>query len=216
MLDRHATDLDAGYAAAGFGGVLGFGERPALVIVDFAMAYLEPDSPLYAGVEAELEVNIALADAARAAGAPVVFTRVEYQAGGVDGGWFYRKVRALRCFDAGNPLGDFHPRLKPRDGDIVVTKQYPSAFFGTPLASTLHALRIDCCVVTGLSTSGCVRATALDALCHGFIPIVVRDAAGDRDTRVHEANLFDLAAKYADVVDSAEVIAHLSSLGRRA
>lgn len=216
MPERHVTDLDADYAAAGFGGALGFGERPALVIVDFAMAYLEPGSQLYAGVEAELEINIALAEAARSARAPVVFTRVEYHAGGVDGGWFYRKVRALRCFDAGNPLGDFHPRLKPRDGDIVVTKQYPSAFFGTPLASTLHALKIDCCIVTGLSTSGCVRATALDALCHGFIPIVVRDACGDRDARVHEANLFDLAAKYADVITSAEVIAHFAALGGRA
>lgn len=203
--------LAADYAAAGFGGELGFGARPALIVVDFAMAYLEPSSPLYAGVEAALEVNIVLAQAARAAGAPVVFTRVEYQPGGVDGGWFYKKVRALACFDAGNPLGDFHPRLTPQAQDIVVTKQYPSAFFGTPLASTLRALGVDCCVVTGLSTSGCVRATALDALCHGFIPVVVRDACDDRDARVHEANLFDLAAKYADVVDSEVVLARFAN-----
>ena len=212
MVDRQASDLQADYEAAGFGARLGFGERPALVVVDFVQAYLAPSSPLYAAAEAALAVNIALAGAARAAGAPVVFTRVEYQAGGADGGWFYRKVSSLSCFDAGNPLGDFHPRLSPGAGDIVVTKQYPSAFFGTPLAATLNKLKVDCCVVTGLSTSGCVRATALDALCHGFIPVVVRDACGDRDAAVHEANLFDLAAKYADVVSADEVRAHFAGL----
>jgi maleamate amidohydrolase len=182
------------------------------VIVDMAMAYFEPGSPLYAGVEATLAPNATLAAAARARGAPVVFTRVEYAAGlgGRDGGLFYRKVKALRCFDEGNPLGDFHPSLTPRPGDMVLVKQYPSAFFGTPLASTLHAAGVDTVIVTGLSTSGCVRATALDALCHGFAPVVVEDAVGDRAEAVHRANLFDLQAKYADVVPSAKVLEYLA------
>jgi maleamate amidohydrolase len=207
-MSRAPGDLDADYAAAGFGGALPWGERPALVIVDMAMAYFEAGSPLHAGVESTLGPNIALAAAMRARGHPVIFTRVEYAAGlgGRDGGLFYRKVKALACFDAGNPLGDFHPDLRPQAGDMVLTKQYPSAFFGTPLASTLTALRVDTVIVTGLSTSGCVRATALDALCHGFVPIVVEDAVGDRAEAVHRANLFDLQAKYADVVPSARVL----------
>ncbi len=211
-MSRAPADLNADYAAAGFGGALPWGERPALIIVDMAMAYFAPASPLYAGVEATLAPNVALAAAARARGAPVVFTRVEYAAGlgGRDGGLFYRKVKALACFDAGNPLGDFHPELRPQPGDMVLTKQYPSAFFGTPLASTLHALRVDTAIITGLSTSGCVRATALDALCHGFVPVVVEDAVGDRAEAVHRANLFDLRAKYADVVPSARVLEYLA------
>ena len=210
-MSRVPGDLDADYAAAGFGGALPWGERPAVVIVDMAMAYFDPASPLYAAVEATLAPNVALAAAARAKGAPVVFTRVEYAAGlgGRDGGLFYRKVRALACFDAGNPLGDFHPQLRPQPGDMVLTKHYPSAFFATALASTLTALRVDTAIITGLSTSGCVRATALDALCHGFVPVVVKDAVGDRAEAVHRANLFDLQAKYADVVPSARVLEYL-------
>lgn len=209
MSDARAAD----YAQAGFGGTLGAGERPALLLVDIAIAYLVPDSPLYARGEAVLEANIRLAAAARGAGVPVVFTRVEYAPGGIEGGLFYRKVKALACFDAGNPLGAFHPRLAPEPGDLVITKHYPSAFFGTSLASTLTAMRIDTCLVTGFSTSGCVRATALDALCHGFAPLVVRDACGDRDAAVHEANLFDLQAKYADTIDERDALAYLGGLG---
>jgi maleamate amidohydrolase len=209
--DNPARDAD--YAAAGFGGALGFGARPALLIIDFAMAYLTPGSPLYAGVEAELETTIALRAAADAAGVPVTFTRVEYSPGGPEGGLFYRKLgHVLQCFDAGNPLGDFHPRLVPRAGDSVITKYYPSAFFGTDLAPQLHQRGIDTLVIAGLSTSGCVRASALDALCHGFIPVIVADACGDRDPAVQAANLFDLQAKTADVVTSAEVLRYFAEV----
>jgi maleamate amidohydrolase len=214
MSGRDTGDVHADYAAAGFGQGLGFGESPALIVIDFAMAYLVESSPLFAGVESEMESNIRLVAAARAAGVPIVFTKVVYTAGGRDGGIFYRKIKALSCFDAGNPLGEFHPRLAPTDDDILLIKQYPSAFFGTHLAPTLRALGVDTCVITGLSTSGCVRATTLDALQNGFIPIVVKDACGDRDVSVHEANLFDLQAKYADVIDEAKALAYFSSRKR--
>lgn len=214
MAGRRAEGLEGDYQAAGFGNRLGFGERPALVIVDFCRAYLEPGSPLYAGVEAEQAVNETLLKAARRAAIPVVFTRVEYQPGGIDGGYFFKKVKALECFVKGNPLADFPAGLTPRAGEIVVTKQYASAFFATSLASTLRALKVDSCIITGLSTSGCVRATALDALQSGFVPVVVADACGDRDARVHKANLFDLAAKYADVVSHKEVLGHLRTRAR--
>ena len=212
MTDR---SLDDAYAVAGFDGHLPFGSTPALLIVDVVMAYLDPASPLYAGVEHALAANVALAAAARAAGVPVLFTRVVYGPGGVDGGLFYRKVPALKCFDAGSPLGAFPPTLQPEAGDTIVTKHYASAFFGTSLASTLTALRVDTVLVTGFSTSGCVRATALDALQHGFAPFVVREACGDRDPRPHDANLFDLQRKYAEVIGLDEAIALLGGDARR-
>jgi len=201
-------DLAADYEWAGFGGRLTFGRRPALLLVDIVMAYLDPTAPLFAGTPAVLESANRLAAAARAAGAPVVLTHVVYQARGMDGGLFYEKVPALRCFDAGSPLGAFPAGLQA-DTDLVVTKQYASAFFGTSLASTLHALGVDTVLLGGFSTSGCVRASALDTLQNGFRPFVVREACGDRDPRPHEANLFDLQAKYAEVVSEAEALALL-------
>ncbi len=199
--------LAANYARGGFDGHLAFGRSPALVIVDVCKAYLEPSSPLYAGVEDALASNIRLASAARAAGVPVIFTRVVYAADGRDGGLFFKKVRVLASFIEGNPLGDFADGLRPAPSELVVTKQYASAFFGTSLASTLKAMSVDTVMLTGFSTSGCVRASALDALQHGFIPFVIREACGDRAPGPHEANLFDLQAKYAEVVSEAEAIA---------
>lgn len=207
------ADLDQDYEKAGFGNRLGFGKRPALVLVDFVMAYLDPGSPLYAGVEAELAVAERLLAAARKAEIPVIFTRVEYTPGGADGGYFYKKISSLKNLDRGNPLGDFPPSLQPASDEIIVVKQYASAFFGTSMAATLNSMNCDTAIITGLTTSGCVRATALDALQSGFIPIVVADACGDRDERVQQANLFDLAAKYADVVQSPEVLDYLTGPG---
>jgi maleamate amidohydrolase len=193
---------------------LGFGRRPVVLVVDIIRAYLEPSSPLYAGVEDAVASAARVIDAARDTSVPVIFTRVEFIRGGTDGGMFYRKVPALAVLDAGSPLADFPDAPRPRDGEVVVTKQYASAFFGTSLASTLTALGIDTVVIVGLSTSGCVRASAVDAIQHGFAPVVVRDAVGDRDARPHEANLFDLDAKYADVMREAEVIARLRRRGK--
>ncbi|WP_404480559.1 isochorismatase family protein [Novosphingobium sp. BL-52-GroH] len=206
-------DLDADYSAAGFGGKLAFGKRAALLIVDVVMAYLDPASPLYAGVEDALASNVRLAAAAREAGVPVIFTNVVYEPGGIDGGMFFRKVPALRAFERGSPQGAFAPSLQPLPGEMVLTKQYPSAFFGTSLASTLHAAGFDTLLITGFSTSGCVRATALDALCHGFAPFVVREACGDRDVRPQEQNLFDMGAKMAEVVGEAEAIDLMVGIG---
>jgi maleamate amidohydrolase len=204
------ADLAEDYERAGFRARLGFGERPAVIVVDVCEAYLDPTSPLYAAVEDVVEAVGRVVDAARLAAIPVIFTRVVYQPGGADGGIFYRKVPSLKIFEAGSPAGEFPDRVRPRDGDVVVLKQYPSAFFGTSLAATLTAKAVDTTIITGLTTSGCVRATALDAMQSGFIPIVVRDAVGDRDERPHEASLFDLDNKYADVVDIDEVLRFLS------
>lgn len=206
-------DLKANYAGA-FDGRLRFGERPALLIVDVVVAYLRPGSALYdPAFQVALESNERLVAAARRAGVPVMFTNVVYAQGGVDGGVFYRKVPALKAFQAGSPDGAFPDTLQPAPGEVVVTKQYASAFFGTSLAATLTAMGIDSLLITGFSTSGCVRATGLDAMQHGFIPYIVSDACGDRHPGPHQANLFDLQAKYAEVVDEAEALALIARPG---
>jgi len=206
-----SDELTENYRGA-FDGSLGFGKAPALILVDFVEAYFNKDSPLYAGVDDALSSALRIRDAARAAGIPVIYSNVVYQEGGADGGVFYRKVPALEAFVAGNPLGAWPAGLEPADDELVISKQYPSAFFGTSLAEALTANGIDTLIITGLTTSGCIRATCVDAMSHGFAPIVVADACGDRHEAPHEANLFDMNAKYADVVDEAAVITHLGEL----
>jgi len=203
-----SDELTENYRGA-FDGSLGFGKAPALILVDFVAAYFIEDSPLYAGVEAELASALRIRDAARAAGIPVIYTNVVYQKGGADGGVFYRKVPALEVFEVGNPLGGWPEGLEPGNDELVISKQYPSAFFGTSLAETLNQRSIDTLIITGVTTSGCVRATCVDAMSYGFVPIVVADACGDRHAAPQEANLFDMNAKYADVVDEHTVIEYL-------
>lgn len=204
-------DLLGDYADAGFGRRLQPGRRPALLLVDLIAAYFTPGSELDLGGNDCLASAARLLNAAREAGVPVVHTRVQYAEGGVDGGVFFRKVGALRHLVGDNPLGRPMPPVSPRAGEPVVVKQYASAFFGTSLASTLTALGTDTVVIAGVSTSGCVRATAVDACQHGFVPLVVRDAVGDRHPAPHEANLFDLQAKYAEVVGEQEALDYLTT-----
>ncbi len=198
------ASLHANYSNGAFGQQLGFGTKQALVMVDFAKAYFMADSPLYANTPQVIPRAQALLEWARARGMLVCHTRVEYRADGLDGGVFFRKVPALKAFCSGNPLGEVVPELAPTAEEPVITKQYASAFFGTSLASTLRAQGIDCVLLAGMSTSGCVRASGVDALQHGFIPVVIADACGDRHPQPHESNLFDLNAKYADVMTLAQ------------
>jgi maleamate amidohydrolase len=205
--------LDQNYARAGYHARQCWGTRPAVLMVDFAQAYFDQSSPLFGGEGCASARDHArrLAEAARAAHAPVIWTEVRYTPGGADGGVFFRKAPPLRCFEAGNPLGDLAQGLDRLPTEIMVTKQYPSAFFGTSLAATLTAMRIDTVLLTGLTTSGCVRATCVDAMSHGFITLVVSDACGDRAAGPHEANLFDMSAKYADLVSTTEAITYLAN-----
>ncbi len=188
--------------AGAFAGRLSPGTRPTLIVIDMVNAYLDKSAPLFLGEAGShaLESAKRLCAAARQAGAPVFLTSVEYDARGVNGGLFYRKVPALSCFIKGSPLAAF-PAGLAANGDIVIVKQYASAFFGTSLASTLCALAVDTVLLCGFSTSGCIRASAVDAIQHGFAPFVVRDACADRGEGPHAANLDDIAAKYGEVVD---------------
>ncbi|QOV37217.1 isochorismatase family protein [Streptomyces ferrugineus] len=187
------------YERAGLDGHLAPGTTPALLLVDPARAYVDADCPLHAGVEPAVEAMRALLAAARGARIRVVVTRVRLRPDGADGGVFFRKVPALRAFAEGSPYGDFIDGLAPAADELTVTKQYPSAFFGTSLAACLTADRVDTLLIGGLTTSGCVRATALDAMQHGFVPVVVEEAVGDRDPDVHAANLFDIRHKIGEV-----------------
>ncbi|MBT8388607.1 MAG: isochorismatase family protein [Altererythrobacter sp.] len=206
-----SDSLDANYAKA-FGGKAGFGTSPALLMIDFVEAYFDPDCDLYADVDDALQSALRVREAAHNARIPVILTNVVYHDGGLDGGRFFEKVRPLRNFLQGSPMGTWPKGLTPTENELVVSKQYPSAFFGTSLASTLTATGVDNVILTGLTTSGCVRASCVDSISHGFITTVVRDACGDRHSEPHEANLFDMQAKYADVVSEEEIIAHLSAL----
>jgi len=207
--DAVPSSLQSNYANGAFGGKLGFGQRQALLMIDFAQAYFQADSPLYAQCPQVVEQAGELLDWARARQLLVCHTRVEYRPDGLDGGVFFRKIPALTSFCTGNPLAQTVARLAPTAGEPVITKQYASAFFGTSLASLLHAQGIDCVLIAGMSTSGCVRASTVDAVQHGFIPVVVSDACGDRHPAPHEANLFDLGAKYAEVMTLAQVRSQL-------
>jgi maleamate amidohydrolase len=202
------TDTLGSYRESGFAGDLGPGRSAAVLVIDVVQAYLVDGSPLRAPVEDAVAAAATLVAAARDAGVPVVFTRVSYQAGGADGGLFMRKIPALSVFEEGSDLGDFPSAPRPAAGETVVTKQYASAFFGTSLAATLTARGVDTLYICGLTTSGCIRASATDALQHGFRPLVVADACGDREAGMHESNLLDLRAKYADVLTLDEAVGH--------
>ena len=205
-------DLHANYEGV-FDGRLGFGSRPAVLVIDFIRAYTTPDADFYAApvVDAVAETVDVLA-LARQKHVPVIYTRVLYSASGVDGGVFVQKVPALRQLVDGEPLGEIVPELPPADDDVIIIKQYASAFFGTSLAAMLTSLGVDTLILTGCSTSGCVRATAVDGMQYGFRVIVPRDCVGDRHPEPHEANLFDIDSKYGDVVSKADVLQYLTNL----
>lgn len=204
-----ADDLLANYQKA-YDNRIGFGKRPAVILIDFVQAYFEPGNDLYAGVDDALASAIRVRDTARHAGVPVIYTNVVYHKNALNGGRFYQKAKPLHNFLEGSPMGAWPKGLEVNDDELVISKQYPSAFFGTSLASTLTTWGIDTLIMTGLTTSGCVRASCVDACSHGFIPIVVREACGDRHAAPHEANLFDMNAKYADVVGENEAIDYIA------
>ncbi|GAA1140128.1 isochorismatase family protein [Ornithinicoccus hortensis] len=211
--DRDAAPVSEAFAE-GFAGSLSPGRRPAVLAVDLMRAYFEPGSPFCLPDDGCVRAAAEVLSSAREAGVPVIHTVVRYGPDGVDGGVFLRKVPALRLLIGDTDLGRPMPQVAPLPGEPVVVKQYASAFFGTSLASTLQSMGVDTVVVLGVSTSGCVRASAVDALQHGFVPLVVREAVGDREPAVHEASLYDLQAKYAEVVSLADTTAYLSGTGR--
>jgi maleamate amidohydrolase len=212
-MSLHGTDTDQTYARAGFGAAVEPGARPAIVVVDLTNGFTDPTAATGAELSAEVAATAELITAARGADVPVVFTTIAFTAAELAGGvaWL-RKAPGMASLRVGSDAVEIDARLPRTEDDHLILKKGASAFFGTGLAALLTGLRVDTVLICGATTSGCVRATAVDAVQSGFTVLVPRQCVGDRARGPHEANLFDIQAKYGDVVELAEAVGYLSGL----
>jgi nicotinamidase-related amidase len=194
------------------------GRRPAIVVVDLSRGFTEPGFPTGADLTDVVAATARVVEAARAIEAPVVYTTIAYDPAEADGSAYawLEKAPGLRVLRAGSELVDIDPRLPREERDPLIVKKGASAFFGTHLAATLTSLGADTLIVCGATTSGCVRATVVDGVQSGFPVLVPRQCVGDRAQGPHEANLFDIDAKYGDVIDVEDAVAYLSELAAAA
>ena len=206
MSDEQAQRV---YASARMGQSFELGSRPAVLVVDFSCGFTDPECTVGSDLSDEIEATNRLLAVARSRGVPVIFTTIGYDPSGRDGGIWLQKFPALIELQVGERTAEIDPRLERREDEIVVLKKGASAFFGTNLSAILVAHGIDTVVLCGTTTSGCIRATAIDLLQYGFPALVPRECVGDRARAPHEANLFDIQAKYADVVSIDDAIAYL-------
>ena len=201
----------------GFGVKIGFGDRPALIVIDMIKGFTNPNMPLGADLTSQLAAQKPLLDVARQRGIPVIFSTVIYNDADLkDAGLWAIKMKGTATLKAGTEAIEVDPQLAMQPGDSLLVKKYASCFFGTDLVPRLMNQRVDTLIITGCTTSGCVRATAVDAVQNGFRPMVVREAVGDRSAAAHEQSLFDLNAKYADVVSLDETLQYLKTVGHNA
>src|SRR5581483_10800288 len=194
----------------GFGIRIGFGERPALMVIDMLKGFTDPSMPLGATLDNEIEAQKPLLEVAHERKIPVIFEEADIK----DAGIWALKQKGARSLIAGTEAVKVDTRLDMQANDILLVKKYASCFFGTDLVPRLNSRRIDTLIITGCTTSGCVRATAVDAVQNGFRPMVVREAVGDRSVSAHEQSLFDLNAKYADVCSLDETLQYMKSVGQ--
>ncbi|MBX5452747.1 MAG: isochorismatase family protein [Acidobacteriia bacterium] len=197
------------YQRRGLGERLGWGKAPAVLVVDFTNGFTDPSYPTGADVSSAIAETRRLLDIARERKLPILFTAIAYDDPDRDGGHWVRKIPALKALRMGTPAAEVDPRLERRLSEPLIVKRFASAFFGTDLCSRLQFMRVDTLVVCGASTSGCIRATVIDAIQYGFYCIVPETAVADRAEAPHHANLFDMQAKYADVLPTEQVIAEL-------
>jgi maleamate amidohydrolase len=209
MSDEQAREV---YAKARIGERVTLGSNPAVLVVDFSCGFTDPECTLGSDMTPAVEATRTLLDAARSKGLPVVFTTIGYDASLKDGGLWLQKVPALGDLQIGGRWVEIDQRLEPREDETIVLKKGASAFFGTNLASILINQRVDSVILCGATTSGCVRATAIDLLQYGFPTLVPRECVADRAQAPHEANLFDIGAKYADVVSLDEALEYVASV----
>jgi len=206
-------DSEEFFRNRGFGLKIGFGRKPAILSIDFINAFTDASMPLGSDLTAELAAARRVLDAGRAHGVPIIHTTVSYDdADLIDAGVWALKQAGAVTLRTGTPAVDLDARIEFRAGEQILVKKYASAFFGTDLVPRLVSQGVDTVLVLGCTTSGCVRASAVDAVQNGFRPMVVREAVGDRSPRAHEQALFDLEQKYADVIDVADAIAYLDAL----
>ncbi len=190
---------------------IGLGQRPALVLVDMVNGFTDPSCPLGAECESVVAHNKLLLEAFRAANLPVIFTTVVYH-NTAQASVFRARINALNLLTPDSHWVKVDSRLEPKANEIVLEKRWASAFFATELAQQLVALKVDSLVVTGLTTSGCVRATVVDGLQHNYPVVVAEEAVGDRNQDAHKANLHDMHAKYADVQSCGQILNSLKQL----
>jgi nicotinamidase-related amidase len=188
------------------------GESPGVLVVDFSCGFTDPECPLGSDLSAEVEATRRLLDAARAKGLPVIFTTIGFEPSLKDGGLWLQKAPALGDLQVGGRWVEIDPRLERREDETIVLKKGASAFFGTNLAAILVSQGVDSVVLCGATTSGCIRATAVDLLQYGFPTLVPRECVGDRAQAPHEANLNDIQAKYADVVSLEDALAYVEGV----
>ena len=210
MHDNTDRDVELIYERAGFGARVDRGSRPAVVVVDLSRGFTEPRFPTGSELSAEVAATQQLLGAARVAEVPVFFTTIAFEDG--EQSVWLRKAPGLIVLAAGSELVEIDPRLEPRDGEPIILKKGASAFFGTDLAERLRDLDVDTVVICGATTSGCVRASVVDSVQNNFPTRVVREAVGDRAKPPHDANLFDIEQKYADVISVDDAVAYLSAL----
>jgi maleamate amidohydrolase len=209
VTDEQARDV---YERARLGASLALGERPAVLVVDFSCGFTDPECALGADMSDEIEATRRLLDAARAKGVAVLFTTIGFEPSLKDGALWIQKAPALADLQLGGRWVEIDPRLERREDEPVIVKKGASAFFGTNVAAILVSQGVDTVVLCGATTSGCIRATAVDLLQHGFPALVPRECVGDRAQAPHEANLFDIQAKYADVVSLEDALGYLESV----
>jgi nicotinamidase-related amidase len=196
----------------GFGLSMGFGSHAAVLVIDIMKAFSDPSLPLGANLDVQIAETNRILDVAHAAGAPVFFSLVQYdEPDCADAGIWGQKMTGLYGLTAGSPIVALDERLHRLPSDAVFVKKYASCFFGTDLASRLQARRVDTLIITGCTTSGCVRASAVDAIQLGFRPIVGREAVGDRSKPAHDQSLFDIQAKYGDVMSVDAIVDQLAT-----
>jgi len=210
--DEQAREV---YKRARLGESVTLGERPAVLVVDFSCGFTDPECALGSDLTAEVEATKGLLDVARARGLPVIFTTIGFEANRKDGALWLQKVPSLADLEVGEHWVDIDSRLERREDETVIVKKGASAFFGTNLTAILVSQGIDTVILCGATTSGCIRATAVDLLQNGFPTLVPRECVGDRAQAPHEANLFDIQAKYADVVTADDAIGYLESVPER-
>lgn len=201
------------YRRQGIGARMGFGKKPALLIIDFINGFNDPAQFGGGNIQAAIDRTVELLSVARHLELPIVYTSHVYAADGSQDGVFNLKMPNMSAvLVPGSHAVEVVEELTPRPGERIIHKHYPSAFFGTDLAGWLAARGVDTVIVTGCTTSGCVRATVVDAMGSGYRPMVPRDCVGDRAEGPHDANLFDMDQKYADVMPMEEIIAELGKL----
>ena len=190
----------------------GYGTKPALLVGDFIYGFTDPTTPLGGDFSKELAVTADLLETFRAAQLPIVYTTIAYEPGFEDGGVFVKKIPSLKILEVGSKMVDVDNRIRPRPDEYVALKKYASAFFETDVDAYLKARSVDTIIMTGCTTSGCIRASAIDSMQYGYLTVVVEEGVGDRAQGPHDANLFDIDAKYADVVSVDEVNSYMKSL----